>query len=242
MEDVDCMLAIKNTIDGIWVNNNKDTKNATKVIISNNGKHVQIFDKYNRKYYDIGTNILIPECYTTNMYWTIFNSGITKSTFIFTIDNNDMEVRYEQDYKSTSIETKRFVENFTKLSPSIIEPTVMPMSVETKMPLATEVKGTTIQIPDNAPILLCDDLYADDDIENLYENVNTKKEISTIKDLRSGFFYYLPTSCNLQFGEDKSYGLFKRGLNVSIFIKNFLNRIRNTVSMRRLISLTDMIT
>ncbi|WP_303317903.1 hypothetical protein Q4Q34_18500 [Flavivirga abyssicola] len=241
MEDVDCMLTIKSTIDGIWVNNNKDTKNATKVIISNNGKHVQIFDKYNRKYYDKGTHVLIPECYTANMYWTIFNSSIVKSTFIFTIDNNDMEIRYEQDYKSTS-ETKRFVENFTKLNPSIIEPIVIPMPLETKMSLAIEANDTAIQILDNAPILLCDDLYTDDDIENPYENANTKMEISTIKDLRSGFFYYLPTNNNLQFDKDKSYGLFKRGLNVSIFFKNFLNRIRNTVSMRRLISLTDMIT
>ncbi|GAA3590829.1 hypothetical protein Q4Q39_15610 [Flavivirga amylovorans] len=242
MEDTDSILTIKNAIDGIWINNNKDSKITTKIIISNNGKNVQIFDKCSPKYYDNETNTLTPEGYSTNMYWAIFNSCVSKSTFIFTIDDNKMEVRYEQDYKSTSIEPERFVENFTKLDSAIHEPVMTQTYLETKAQTEMELEDIPTQVLDNTPILLCDDLFANNDIENLYETTKVGMKISTIKDLTSGFFYYLPSTYHLQYNNDKSYGILKRGLNVLTYIKNIFSRVGNIVSIRRLISPTDMIT
>ena len=242
MEDADCILTIKSTIDGIWVNNNEDSKSTTKVIISNNGKNVQIFDKCSPKHYDRRTNILTPEGYSTNMYWAIFNSDIAKSTFIFTIDNNNMEVRYEQDYKSPSMETKRFIENFTKLDLSIDNSVVTSTYARTKTPPETEVVGTLLPELNNTPILFKDNLFTNYDIENPYEITSVKTEMLPVKAFKSGIFYCSPSTYHLQYNESKNYGLLKWILNVSIFIGNILNRARNTVSIRRLMSLADITT
>ncbi|GAA3630002.1 hypothetical protein [Flavivirga jejuensis] len=116
MEATSCILNTKRSIDDTWVNDNEDTKSTTKIIISNNGKHVQIFEKANSKDCDWGTEDLIPESNSTNMYWTIFDTSTSKSTFIFTINKNKMEVRYERAYKSSTKESEIFVENFTRLN------------------------------------------------------------------------------------------------------------------------------
>ncbi|MDO5969118.1 hypothetical protein Q4Q35_04790 [Flavivirga aquimarina] len=222
MEALVNILTIKNTIDGIWINNNKNTKNTVKIIISNNGKNVQVYGKYNQKDYSWGTKILTPEINSTNMYWTVFHNIKAKYTFIFTIDNDKMEVRYEQDYKSPSKETKWFTENLTKLNLYEYESVVASKPIEIVTPSTIELEGTPLQEPDSAPILCLDDLTVDHDLESLYNTTNIKERIKP----KTGIFNYLP-----------SYGIYKWMLGVSTLIGAYLKKVRHTVSIRKLMSL-----
>lgn len=233
MEALSSILTTKNTIDGIWINNDKDTKSTTKIIISNNGKKVQVFDKDSSNDYAREAKILTPETNSTNMYWAIFDSSIAKSIFIFTINNDKMEVRYEQDYKSPSRETKRFIVNFTKLNLNICQPTVILTSV-------AKLEDTPLQKPENIPVLILDDLVVNQDIENPYETTNAELGIYPVMCSESRIFHYLPSTYHLRYSEQKRYALHKRFLNV--FLDIILNKVRNTVSIRRLMSLTDATT
>ncbi len=221
METISSTLTTSYTIDGTWINNEKDTKSATKIIISNRGKNVQVLKRGHSKNCDWGTKILTPETNSINMYWAIFDNSIAKSTFIFTINNNKMEVRYEQDYKSPSKEAKRFVENFTKLDLPVYEPIVASTPVEVMASTAIELEDQ-LKHNDDRPILLSDDSESNHDFKHLY--------------------YDLPSTYHLRHNDNQNHNSQKWILKVSIYIGAILNRVRNTVSIRRLISLTDMTT
>ncbi len=220
MEAISSMSATTNTIDGTWINSDEEKKRTTKIIISNRGKNVQVIDEGGSKKYNWGTKVLTPETNSTNMYWAIFDTHKAKSTFIFIINNHKMEVRYEQDYKSPSMETKLFVENFTKLNLHAYESMVLSSPSEVMISSPTEFENLPKLHPDTTPIMLNDDSVTNHDFNS--------------------FHYCLPSTYHLKYKEEKNYGLRKWVLNMSTFIGFILNRIRHTVSIRKIISLTDM--
>ncbi|NMH88776.1 hypothetical protein [Flavivirga algicola] len=222
METISSILTTTNTIDGTWVNNDKDTKSTTKIIITNRGKNVQVLGENDSKSCTWGTRSLTPETNSTNMYWAVFDTRNVKSIFIFTIDNNKMEVRYEQDYKSPSRETKRFVENFTRLNLHVCEPAVLSTPMETMELLTTKLGDLPEHNSNSKPIILSEDEVVCHDFNPLH--------------------YYLPSTYHLSYKEGISSSFQKWLLNVSTFISTIFNKVRNTVSIRRFISLPDVTT
>ena len=197
---------VSSAIDGTWINDNKNTKDITKIIISNKGKNVQVFGKCSPKDCDWGIKKLTPKRNSTNTYWGIFDSSIAKSTFMFTINNNKMEAKHVRDYKSPSRPTKRAVEKFTKLNLFIARP-ILVSTTGTTSPSTSqpEPEDTTPQGPDNTPISLWDDLVADHDFEFPYEITNVRMDIYPDKNPASGTFYYLPSAYHLRWNEDEGY-------------------------------------
>ncbi|MDO5981470.1 hypothetical protein [Flavivirga spongiicola] len=197
---------VSNTIDGTWINDNKNTKGITKVIISNKGKNVQVYGKCSPKDCDWGRKRLVPKRNSANTYWGIFDTSIAKSTFMFTINTNKMEARHVRDYKSPSRPTKRSVEKFTKLNLFIARPMVVSTTGTTSPSTSQpEPEGTTPQGPDNTPISLWDDLVADHDFEFPYEITNVRMDIYPDKNPASGTFYYLPSAYHLRWNTDEGY-------------------------------------
>lgn len=193
---------VKNSIDGTWINDNKNTRGITKVIISNNGKKVRVYGKCSPKDCDWGIKKLSPKSNSTHVYWGIFDSSIAKSTFMFTINNNKMEARHTRDYKSISRATKKSIEKFTKMNLFIASPIVLSVATGTTPPVPED---TTPQGPDNTPISLWDDLVADHDFEFPYEITNVRMDIYPDKNLASGTFYYLPSAYHLRWNADEGY-------------------------------------
>ncbi|AUP77598.1 hypothetical protein [Flavivirga eckloniae] len=236
METTQNILTFKNTIDGIWINNDKNTKKIAKVIISNNGKNVQVFDKYGSNDSDWGVKVLTPETNSTDMYWTIFYSRLVKSIFIFTINRNIMEVRYEQDYKSSSKETESFVENFTKQDECLNESIDTTTSVKNRILSTRQSEEMFPEQLDHAPVLFTDDLVSDHNLKTFKgSTVVTEEAIYPISKTKPKGFSYLRRAYHFNYGKD--YGLRKRLLSVFAFIGSIINKVGHAISTRRLTSL-----
>lgn len=197
------------TIDGVYTNNDANTRSTTKIVISNKGKKIQVFGKCSPNDCDWGVKSLTPLRGKVNTYRGIFESNIAKSTFKLTFSKNNIDVVHTRDYKAVSRPTKVYKNTFTKLQQAL-QPIVMynPNVNVTNTPPpsdTTEEVDTEPEGPDNKPISLWEDLVADHDFEFPYEITNIRMDIYPDKNLASGTFYYLPTAFHLRWNADQGY-------------------------------------
>lgn len=197
----------KNKIDGIWINTNKNTRSITKIIVSNNGRNIQVFGKCSPKDCDWGKKPLTP-LRSINTYRAIFPSSVATSTFTLKFGDK-LEATQNRVYKSPSRGTKTSVETFSKqLQVSHIATlpvTIAGTRTSSSTPTKEEEKSKEPEGPDNSPISLWEDLVADNDFEFPYEITNIRMDIYPDKNLASGVFYYLPTAYHLRWNTDEGY-------------------------------------
>lgn len=193
----------KNTVDGTWVNTNKNTRGITKIIVSNNGKKVRVYGKCSPKDCDWGTKTLLATR-GINMYRAIFNSSVATSTLTFTFSKT-LTVKHYRKYKSQSRGAKTTTETFKKLQLFVPIYTGIRTTTTTSSSSTSKPEDKTPQGPENNPISLWEDLVADNDFEFPYEITNVRMDVYPDKNLKSGVFYYLPGAYHLRWNTDEGY-------------------------------------
>lgn len=192
-----------NTIDGLWVNTNKNTRGITKIIISNNGKKIRVYGKCTPKDCDWGIRVLVPtrnpKIFTSKFQSSIATSYLRLSfSDVLKLNNNRV---YKIGNKSLRKDETFKKEVLTYMVYKPIISIVKPIAASSgNTSASTEPEG-----PDNNPISLWDDLVADNNFEFPYEITNIRMDIYPDKNLKSGVFYYLPNAYHLRWNADEGY-------------------------------------
>ncbi len=190
------------TVDGTWINTNKNTNGITKIIISNGGKKIRVYGKCVPKDCDWGLKTLSPSR-APKMYTARYETSTSSKSLSLNF-TKDLKVNQTRVYKRGN-KSVRSEDTFKKqvLMYTIYRP-IRTVST-TKPPATTTSTNKEPQGPDNNPISLWDDLVADNNFEFPHEITNIRMDIYPDKNLRSGVFYYLPNAYHLRWNPDEGY-------------------------------------
>ena len=205
----------KKNIDGTYNNANKNTRDITKMIVSENGSKIQVFGKCSPKDCDWGVKTLKYNG-TSNTYTAVFGDAVAISYFTLSITGNTLKSSHKRVYRNASRGSKVTEETFSKWA--VLMSSVATLSTVTAVPLAPTGAGTSgtdldteeeVNVeplgPANEPISLWEDLVADNDFEFPYEVTNIRMDIYPDINKNSGTFYYVPNAYHLRWNKDEGY-------------------------------------
>jgi hypothetical protein len=195
-------------INGTWINNDKNTKGITKIIISNNGKKIRVYGKCSPTDCDWGSRTLSAAA-GSKTYSATFNSSIATS-YLKLKFTTDLKLSHNRVYKKGNKKVKKeaiFKKQVVMYTIYTPIKTIRSLTTTTNPSPNNNNTSTNIepQGPDNYPISLWDDLVADNNFEFPYEITNIRMDIYPDKNLKSGVFYYLPNAYHLRWNADEGY-------------------------------------
>lgn len=187
-----------NSIDGTY-NNKNNSRRFKKVIVSDKGKKVEVFQKCSSGECSMGKRALLAQN-SKGSYRTSYVDSRKALYLNFDFSDGNLKLLHNTFNKVTKRTTPKQQEIFQRTLTYI--PIILPMYTATT---ETVPEDTNPQGPHNQPLALWEDLVTDVDFEFSHEITNIRMDVYPDKNPASGVFYYLPQAYHLRWNEEEGY-------------------------------------